>query len=134
MGDRAVVVPLGKVDAAVEIIAALHDRLRLDAVLAVDDQGLAVAAAASARLGLTHNPVDAVATTHDKAAMRGRLAAAAVPSPTTGSSPAGHSVAAAASRIGYPSWSNRCRVQGAKGSSGSMTTSRLWPPASGSGP
>ena len=76
MGDRAVVVPLGNVDVAVEIIAALHGRRPLDAVLAVDDQGLAVAAAASARLGLTHNPVDAVAATRDKAALRARLAAA----------------------------------------------------------
>ena len=41
MGDRAVVVPLGNVDVAVEIIAALHGRRSLDAVLAVDDQGLA---------------------------------------------------------------------------------------------
>ena len=78
MGDRAIVVPLGNVDAAVETIAALHDRLPLDAVVAVDDQGVAVAAAASARLGLAHNPVDAVAATRDKAAMRARLAAAAV--------------------------------------------------------
>ena len=56
MGDRAVVVPLENVDAAVEVIAALHDRLALDAVLAVDDQGLVVAAAASARLGLPITP------------------------------------------------------------------------------
>ena len=90
MGDRAVVVPLSNVDAAVEVIAALHDRLRLDAVLAVDDQGLVVAAAASARLGLAHNPVDAVAATRDKAVMRARLAAGAVAQPATGSSQPGH--------------------------------------------
>ena len=67
-GDRAVVVPLANVDAAAEIIFTLHQRRSLDAVLAVDDQGLAVAAAASARLGLAHNPVDAVAATRDKTA------------------------------------------------------------------
>jgi len=50
----------------VQVIAALHDRLALDAVLAVDDQGLVVAAAAAARLGFAHNPVDAVAATRDK--------------------------------------------------------------------
>jgi hypothetical protein len=70
MGDRAVVVPLGDVGAAVEIITALHERVPLDAVLAVDDQGLVVAAAASACLGLAHNPGDAVAATRDKAALR----------------------------------------------------------------
>ena len=102
MGDRAVVVPLGKLDAAVEIIAALHDRLPLDAVLAVDDQGVAVAAAASARLGLAHNPVDAVAATRDKAALRARLAAAAVAQPDYRVVAPGQSVAAAASQVGYP--------------------------------
>ena len=102
MGDGAVVVPLGKVDAAVEIIAALHDRRSLDAVLAVDDQGLVVAAAASARLGLTHNPIEAVAATRDKAALRARLGAAAVAQPDYRVVAPGQSVAAAAGQIGYP--------------------------------
>ena len=102
MGDRAIVVPLGNVDAAVDIIVALHDRLSLDAVLAVDDQGVAVAAAASARLGLAHNPVDAVAATRDKAVLRARLAAAALAQPNYGLVAPGQSVAAAAAQVGYP--------------------------------
>ena len=102
MGDGAVVVPLGNLDAAVEIIAALHDRRSLDAVLAVDDQGLVVAAAASARLGLTHNPIEAVAATRDKAALRARLGAAAVAQPDYRVVAPGQSVAAAAGQIGYP--------------------------------
>ena len=40
MGDRAMVVPLADVDAAVTAIVALHRRSPLDAVLAVDDQGV----------------------------------------------------------------------------------------------
>ena len=102
MGDRAVVVPLSNPDGAVKVIAALHDRLHLDAVLAVDDQSLVVAATASAHLGLAHNPVDAVAATRDKAVMRARLAAGAVAQPRYQVVSAGHRVAAAASRIGYP--------------------------------
>jgi biotin carboxylase len=102
MGDRAIVVPLGNVDAAVDIIVALHDRLSLDAVVAVDDQGVAVAAAASARLGLAHNPVDAVAATRDKAVLRARLAAAAVAQPNYGLVAPGQSEAAAAAQVGYP--------------------------------
>lgn len=102
MGDRAVVVPLGNLGAAVEIIAAVHDRRPLDAVLAVDDQGLVVAAAAAARLGLPHNPVEAVAATRDKAALRARLAAAAVAQPDYRVVAPGQSVAAAAAQIGYP--------------------------------
>jgi biotin carboxylase len=102
MADRALVVPLGKVDAAVEVITALHRRLPLDAVLAVDDQGVAVAAAASARLGLAHNPVDAVAATRDKTASRARLAAAAVAQPAYLALAPGESVVAATAQVGYP--------------------------------
>ena len=102
MGDRAVVVPLENVVAAVQVIAALHDRLALDAVLAVDYQGLVVAAAAAARLGFAHNPVDAVAATRDKAALRARLAAGAVAQPAYRVVPPSESVAAAAAQIGYP--------------------------------
>lgn len=102
MGDRAVVVPFANLDVAVEIIAAVHARRSLDAVLAVDDQGLVVAAAASARLGLAHNPIDAVAATRDKAVLRARLAAAAVAQPDYRVVAPGQSVAAAAAQIGYP--------------------------------
>ncbi len=102
MGDRAVVVPLGSADAAVSTIGALHERSPLDAVLAVDDQGLAVAAAAAACLGLPHNPADAVAATRDKAALRARLAVASVPQPDYRIVAPGDRVADAASRIGYP--------------------------------
>lgn len=45
----------------------------LDAVIGVDDQGILVAALASARLGLPHNDPSAVALTRDKIAMRTRL-------------------------------------------------------------
>jgi hypothetical protein len=52
-----------------------------DAVVAIDDQGVAVAARAAAALGLAHNPIEAVAATRDKLLMRRLLAAAAVPQP-----------------------------------------------------
>ncbi|MDP9335090.1 MAG: ATP-grasp domain-containing protein, partial [Actinomycetota bacterium] len=81
MGDRSVVVPLDDRDAAIDAIAALHRRSPLDAVVAVDDQGVLIAAMAAARLGLPHNPLDAVAATRDKAAMRRAFAAAGVPQP-----------------------------------------------------
>src|ERR1035437_5802104 len=81
MGDRAVVVPLSDVDAAVSVIAALHRRTPLDAVLEVDDQGVLIASAAATHLGLRHNPRDAVAATRDKFIMRELLAAASLPQP-----------------------------------------------------
>ncbi len=102
MGDRAVVVPLAGGDAALDAIEALHDRTPLDAVLAVDDQGVVVAAAAAQRLGLRHNPPNAVAATRDKAAMRERLAAASLPQPAYRIVAHGADIASAATEVGYP--------------------------------
>ncbi|MDQ6852844.1 MAG: ATP-grasp domain-containing protein [Actinomycetota bacterium] len=84
MGDRSVVVPLEDPEAAVAAVATLHGRSPLHAVVAVDDQGVLIAAKAAARLGLPHNPLDAVAATRDKAAMRRAFAAAGVPQPRFG--------------------------------------------------
>ncbi|HVA09978.1 MAG TPA: ATP-grasp domain-containing protein, partial [Acidimicrobiales bacterium] len=102
MGDRAVVVPLAHPGAAVDAIVALHGRVPLDAVVAVDDQGVVIAAAAAERLGLRHNPPDAAAVTRDKGAMRWRLAAGSLPQPDYRLVPPGGDAAAAASAIGYP--------------------------------
>jgi len=81
MGDRAVVVPLSELPAAVDAIAALHERSPVDAVVAVDDQGVEVAAAAGERLGLRHNDPAAAAATRDKSVMRDALARAGIPQP-----------------------------------------------------
>jgi biotin carboxylase len=102
MGDRAVVVPLAGGDAALDAIAALHDRTPLDAVLAVDDQGVVVAATAAQRLGLRHNPPNAVAATRDKAAMRERLAVASLAQPAYRIVAHGADIASAATEVGYP--------------------------------
>ncbi|HUZ09159.1 MAG TPA: ATP-grasp domain-containing protein [Acidimicrobiales bacterium] len=105
MGDRALVVPMAAVDAAVQAIAALHARSPIDAVVAVDDQGVVVAAAAAERLGLPGNPPDAVAATRDKAAMRERLGAGAVPQPefrVVAPDADDAAVVAAASGVGFP--------------------------------
>ncbi len=102
MGDRALVVPLADVPAATDAIAELHSRAPLDAVVAVDDQGVIVAAHAAARLGLPHNPPDGVGATRDKAAMRARFARAGVPQPEFRVVAPGDDVAAATARVGLP--------------------------------
>jgi biotin carboxylase len=102
MGDRAVLVPLTDVAAAVNAIVALHRRSPLDAVVAVDDQGVAIASAAAARLGLRHNPPDAVAAARDKTIMRARLGAVSLRQPEYRVVPPGSDVVAAAAEIGYP--------------------------------
>jgi biotin carboxylase len=54
---------------------------RIDAVVAADTQMLLLAANLAAKLGLTHNPVDAVAAAGDKAQQRRLWAEARVPQP-----------------------------------------------------
>ncbi|MDQ6836800.1 MAG: hypothetical protein M3137_00285 [Actinomycetota bacterium] len=96
------VVPLDNVEVAVAVIEDLHRRRPLDAILAIDDGGLIVASAASERLGLIHNPPDAVSATRDKEALLARLAASAIPQPAYRVvGPHAH-VVAAADEIGYP--------------------------------
>lgn len=79
--DAALTVDLDDPRATASAVAGLDARVPVDAVVAVDDQGVVVAAEAAALLGLPHNPPDAVAATRDKAELRRRLAAAEVRQP-----------------------------------------------------
>ena len=102
MGDRALVVPLQDVDAAVRAIVELHARSPLDAVIAVDDQGLMIASMAAMKLGLRHNRPDAVRAARDKTIMRECLARASLRQPDYRVVPLDGDVVAAARQIGYP--------------------------------
>ncbi len=81
MGDRALRVDLRRPERAAEAVVRLAERIGLDAVVAVDDGGVATAALAGERLGLPHNPPVAAAATRDKAAMRRAFGAAGIPQP-----------------------------------------------------
>lgn len=102
MPDRAVVVPLDDPGAAADVIAALHERAPVDAVVGVDDQGVLAAAYASARLGLRHSPAAAVAVTLDKVAMREAFVTAAIPQPDFRIAGASDDVGELANEIGTP--------------------------------
>jgi biotin carboxylase len=64
-----------------ERIADFAQAHPLAAVVAVDDAGTLLAAAAAQALGLPHNPLEAVQAARDKARMRERFAAAGMPTP-----------------------------------------------------
>jgi biotin carboxylase len=81
MGDRALRIDLRRPDRAAAAIVELAGRTPLDAVVAVDDGGVAAAALASERRGLAHNPAAAVAATRDKVAMRQTFHSAGIPQP-----------------------------------------------------
>jgi biotin carboxylase len=81
LAERAVRVDLDDPEGAALAMVERDDRLPVDAVVAVDDRGVVAAAHAAQRLGLPHNPPDAVAATRDKARLRARLAAGEVAQP-----------------------------------------------------
>jgi biotin carboxylase len=81
LGDRALVLPLSRPAEAAQRVVEHARRVPIDAVVAVDDQGVRTAALAAERLGLKTSAPDAVARTRDKAAMRAALEAAGVPQP-----------------------------------------------------
>jgi biotin carboxylase len=68
-------------DAGANQIEAFAEHFPLDTIVAIDDGGTRLAARASRRLELPHNPVAAVDATRNKALLRERLAAAGVASP-----------------------------------------------------
>ncbi|MCU1491798.1 MAG: biotin carboxylase [Acidimicrobiaceae bacterium] len=122
MGDRFLEIDLSAPEKAAQAIVELNDRLKLDAVLAVDDQGLLAAAMAAERLGLRHDPPGAVVATRDKALMRARFAEHRVPQarfavipPTGGRSGQLDALVRAADRLGYPAVVKPCSLSASRG-------------------
>lgn len=87
---------------AAEQIVRLDARLSLDAVVAVDEQGVETAALAATRLGLRANAPDAVAATRDKFAMRRALAEGEVDQPLFAAVGEGETPAEALAAVGLP--------------------------------
>ena len=78
---RWLTIPYHDPEGGAQAVARYADRFPLDAVVAVDDPGIHVAALASETLELAANRAEAVLATRDKSVLRERLAAAGVPSP-----------------------------------------------------
>ena len=102
MGDRALRVNLRRPEAAAQAIVALAEWTPLDAVVAIDDQGVLIAALAAERLGLAHNPSEAVAAARDKVAMRRAFAAAGLSQPEYRVAGPRADVALLAAEVGSP--------------------------------
>ncbi len=101
---RSLVVDLDDPAAAAAAIVDLDRVAPLDAVVAVDDRGVALAALAAERLGLPHAAPGAVAAAQDKLRMRTLLDRAEVPQPVFAAVDAADLEGArrAAERVGYP--------------------------------
>lgn len=102
-GDgRSLVVKCDDPGAATDSILELDRTHPIDAVVAVDEQGVGIAAMASEALGLPHSPPSAVAATRDKLALRQALASAEVPQAAWAEIGEGDSGGEALAEIGYP--------------------------------
>lgn len=101
-GPRSLVLNLRRPDMAAAAIIHHAERFGLDAVVAVDDQGLLAATLAAERLGLAHNPYKAVAATRDKAAMREAFARAGLPQPVYRPMLSDEDAGAVAREVGFP--------------------------------
>ena len=111
----SIALPFGDLDgAASRIVEAARER-PLDAVLAVDDAGAVIAAEASRRLALPHNPVVAVQATRDKSLLRERLVEAGVPSPDFRVLPLEADPAIAAADAPYPCVLKPLALAGSRG-------------------
>jgi biotin carboxylase len=117
LSDRLVVrVDLGDLAASVDRLVARCGQV--DAVVAVDTPMLLLAAATAARMGLPHNPVDAVLASTDKAIQRHRWATAGVAQPAFRVVRAGASPAAlrdAAAQVGFPCVVKAVSLSGSQG-------------------
>lgn len=102
MGDRSLAIDLCDPVAAASAIVQLARRRPVHGVVAVDDQGVEVAALAAASIGLAHNGVEAVRATRDKLELRRRLGAASVAQPPYRALPAGSDPQGPAGEVGWP--------------------------------
>lgn len=102
LGDRTLAVDLGDLERGGDQIEAYSARFPLAAILAVDQAGVALACAASARLGLRHNSLDAVLAAADKIEQRQRFLRARVAQPDFRILAPGEAPCRAAAALGYP--------------------------------
>jgi biotin carboxylase len=115
MGERALTLRLSDPVRAAEQIAHRARDTPFAAIVGVDDQGVMAAAMGAERLGLPHNPPDAVARTRDKAAMRQALAAHGVPQPRFALLAGDADAATVARKVGLPCVIKPLSLSGSRG-------------------
>jgi biotin carboxylase len=114
-GDGALEVDLAEPERAAARIEELARRRPLDAVVAVDEQGVQTAALAAERLGLRGNPRGAADAARDKRRMRAALAAAGVPQPAWRTLGPAEDPGAAAAGLGFPVVVKAVGLSGSRG-------------------
>jgi biotin carboxylase len=115
MRDRMLGVSFEQVDRAVAAIVRFAAGRPPDAIVAVDDTGTVVAAAASAALGLAGNSVEAVRASRDKGRARERFAAAGLLTPRFQIFPSDADPSLVAAAVRYPCVVKPVDLSGSRG-------------------
>jgi biotin carboxylase len=115
VGDDIAVDFIDVEGAANRIVHAAQVRGDVKAVLAIDDRGAAIAALASAQLGIPHNDPESALAARDKLVMRNRLFAAGVPVPAYKSYPADIDPRSIAETVPYPCVVKPLLLSGSRG-------------------
>lgn len=115
MASRVIEMPLNRPEIAADAIVEFADEAPLNAIVPVDDAGVAAASLAAERLGLAHSPPAATALTRDKAAMRRRLAQAGVSQPAFTLVGGDEDPVAAAAGLGFPVVIKPLELSGSQG-------------------
>ena len=102
MDGRHLRLDFENIGGSTERIVAFAQTRPLSAIIAVDDAGTLLAAAAAQALGLPHNPVDAVELARDKARMRECFARAGLLTPQFTTAAIDADAQTIASTLGYP--------------------------------
>lgn len=113
--DRFVRIDCSNPEAAAEAITNLASSSPIDAIVAVDDAGVVIAALASTRLGLPYNTPQAALATRNKAVLRQMLAAAEVPQPAFKVLGAGDDAEPIGKGLGYPLVVKPLALSGSRG-------------------
>ena len=112
---RQVALDFVDIEAGTNQLEAFADEFPLDTIVAVDDGGALLAAAASRRLELPHNPLAAVEATRNKLLLRRTLAAAGLPSPRFWDVPVGADPASLAAQLAFPVVLKPLALSGSRG-------------------
>ncbi len=99
---RTITVDFKAIDRGVGQIAGFNEHYPLAAIIGVDQETTLLAAAASATLGLRHNPPASVEAAGDKYRFRSRLANSGLPAPWFTLVPLADDPAAQAGQMAYP--------------------------------
>ena len=112
-------VPLGfqfdQPEEAVQTLIEFARRKPVQAIISVDDSATVIAAVASEKLGLVHNPPQAAMAARNKFVMRRLMAQAGVPTPKFELFDATHDPAQVARRVNYPCVVKPLLLSGSRG-------------------